>query len=87
MRVNQQGLSEHDNHFIDDQNDPEVPVERTSDFANRFQTIQPIQELQLQHSRRTKGNPLLNLQAVHNLETLQHDVFSSDFVHLNMKLQ
>ena len=83
IRANQQGLSEHEDHFIDDQNDPEVPVERTSDFANRVQTIKPIQELQLQHSRRTNGNPLQNLQAVHELNTIQQMMFfHRTFVHL-----
>ena len=34
--------------FPDDQSDEEVPVVRSSDISNRFNTIKPIQELQLQ---------------------------------------
>ena len=82
MQENQSFLSEQDSHFPDDQNDPEVHVERTSDFANRFQTIQPIHELQLQHCRRSNGNPMGSLQAVHEMETLHQMLFfHRNFVH------
>ena len=84
LREKDIGLSDQQNHFIDDHNDPEVPVERTSDFTNRFQTIQAIQELQMQHSRRSKGNSQQNLQAVHIQETLQQMLFfHRTFVHFN----
>ena len=75
IRANQIGSIEHEDHFPDDQNPQEIPVKRTSDFVNRFQTIQAIQELQLQHTSRTKGNPLQNLQAVYELDTLQQMMF------------
>ena len=67
--------SEHESDFPDDHNDIEVPVSRSSDFSNRFNTIKPIQELQLQHSRRTKGSPLQNLEAVHNQTPLMQMTF------------
>ena len=50
IRANQLGSSEQGDDFPDDQNPQEIPVKRTSDFVNRSQTIQAIQELQLQHS-------------------------------------
>ena len=82
IREDQIGSSEHEDHFVDDQNPQEIPVQRTSDFANRFKTIQHIQELQLQHSRRTKGSPHHILADVHNLETLQQMMFfRRTFVH------
>ena len=71
MRTNQLGSSEYEDHFLHDQNDTEVPVHRTSGFDNRFETIQAIQELQMEHSRRSNGNSTLNLQEVHKMDTLQ----------------
>ena len=83
MRENQLGSNEHEDDFPDNQNAQEIPVNRTSDFVNRSQTIQAVQELQLQHSRRTKGQPLQNLQAVYELDTLQQMMFfRRTFVHL-----
>ena len=46
LQENDIGLSEDENHFLDSQNPQNLPVQRSSDFANRFKTIQHIQELQ-----------------------------------------
>ena len=83
IRSNTLIQSELQSDFSDDQSDPEVPVARSADFANRYQTIKAIQELQLQHSRRMKGLPLQNLEDVHNLETLhQMSFYHRTFLHL-----
>ena len=69
--------------FSDDQIEPEVHIERSANFSNRYNTIKAIQVLQLQHSRRSKATPLQDLEAVHNLSPLmQMHFFHQTFLHL-----
>ena len=83
IKVNDLPRNDSQSDFSDDQSDQEIPVVRSADFANRFQTIKPIQELQLQHSRRTKGFPFKDLSAVNNLTPLmQMNFFHTIFIRL-----
>lgn len=83
ISVNDLRHSDNESDFSDDQIDQEIPIARTSDFANRSLTIKPIQELQLQHSRRTKGSPFQDLDVVHNQNPLmQMHFFHTTFIRL-----
>ena len=83
IQVNELQHNTSQSDFPDDQSDIEVPVARSSDFSNRFNTIKPIQDLQLQHSRRTRGSPHQNLKTIHNQTPLmQMTFFHNTFIRL-----
>ena len=83
INVNDSLHNNEESEFSDDQIDPKVPVKRSADFANRSQTIKPIQLLQLQHSCRTRGSPLQDLEAIHNLNLYeQMHFFHATFIRL-----
>ena len=62
MTTNSSADNDHVSDFEDDQNEPEVPIPRTTDFTDRTKTIKAVQELQMRHFRRAQGTAYQNLE-------------------------